>query len=142
MTEPIDQRLARQPPPELMALLLQHSSLWDEMEPAVRDLDSVELFSGDQAITNAFLQKGLMAAPFDRKHGEHQNIVSEEGFRQATGLVMRLRPGGALWGAPVCSSWVWISRSSTGRSKKRPEGNKAFAPVKEANKMVVASARF
>ena len=38
------------------------------------------------------------------------------------GQVRSLVCGGVYWAAPPCSTWVWLSRSTTGRSLTRPRG--------------------
>ena len=43
-------------------------------------------------------------------------------LRSALQLLRRCKEGGVIWLAPVCSSWVWISRGSSGRSKIMPLG--------------------
>lgn len=56
--------------------------------------------------------------------------------RSALQLVRRLRHQGVLWTAPVCSSWIWISRSSTGRSSANPLGDTSRICVQQGNLMV------
>eukprot|EP00969_Alexandrium_andersonii_P143380 6338532-Alexandrium_andersonii.AAC.1 len=58
------------------------------------------------------------------------------GFRKAFLLAMRVRPGGCIWAAPQCSSWVWIGRASTGRSSTSSGGNVSYPKVKNASRMV------
>lgn len=43
------------------------------------------------------------------------------GFTNAVKLVMRLRPGGLLWMATVCSSFVFANSSNTHRNLNNPE---------------------
>lgn len=38
------------------------------------------------------------------------------------GQVRSLVCGGVYWAAPPCSTWIWLSRSTTGRSLTRPRG--------------------
>jgi hypothetical protein len=74
-------------------------------------LRHVELFSGQQAITDCFLEAGLAAAPFDIVNDvEYENLNTTQGFIAAVMLVLQLCDGGGLWAAPVCSSWVWVNR--------------------------------
>ncbi|CAK9064416.1 unnamed protein product [Durusdinium trenchii] len=50
--------------------------------------------------------------------------------------VLRLRPGSGKFTAPVCSSWVFLSRGSTGRTSERPLGRRELKSVEDANIMV------
>ena len=80
-----------------------------------RNLDVAELWSGVEAIVSAARVAGLTAEPFDKFRvpgvtdtddpDTTEDILLEAGFRRALRLVLRLRPGGLLWMAPVCSSW-------------------------------------
>lgn len=45
------------------------------------------------------------------------------GFMEILLLVLRLRPGGLLVGGPPCSTWVFINRGTSRRSKKRVLGD-------------------
>ena len=49
------------------------------------------------------------------------------GFTNAVKLVMRLRPGGLLWMAVVCSSFVFTSSSNTHRTLDNPEARGHWA---------------
>lgn len=57
-------------------------------------------------------------------------------FRSALQLVRRIREHGILWASPVCSTWVWMSRGSTGRSAENPLGDITRSAVREGNLMV------
>ena len=72
--------------------------------------------------------------PFDITYAESQNILSSNGFVSAMINCLRVRPGGKL-SAPVCSSWVYLSRGSTGRSAGYPLGSVAETCA-DANYMV------
>ena len=51
------------------------------------------------------------------------DILGVVGYTWAIVQCMRLLPGGFCLMAPVCSTLVWISRSSVGRSYFQPLGN-------------------
>jgi hypothetical protein len=52
-------------------------------------------------------------------------------------LLMGLKPGqGVLFAAPVCSSWVWMNRGSSGRSLAEPLGFEHRPHVQEGNLQV------
>ena len=54
-------------------------------------------------------------------------------LRLALALIFRLLPGGYVHLAPVCSSWVFLSRGSTLRSPALPEGQEAAWGVAAGN---------
>ena len=125
-------------PPILLALLLTHL---DPIQKALtqvddRDLASVELFSGDQAISRAVRAAGYEAANFDVKDNRLNDLSTFTGFQLALGLVARLRVAGMCWAAPVCSSWVWVGRSQTQRTAQNPAGDRKNKLVSKANQMV------
>ena len=76
----------------------------------------------------------------------NQDACSVQGFLTMLVYALRLRDGckqngielfRALshWGT-VCSSWIFVSMGSTGRSKDRPEGNQSVPSVRKGNIMV------
>jgi len=88
-------------------------------------LGHLETFSGAQAVTNYQLEMGLTAEAFDVvKGGEAQDIMSSLGFVNAMYLSANLNPydGAGHLTAPVCSTWVFMSRFGTGRSATNPLG--------------------
>ena len=66
----------------------------------------------------------------------HQNILSVQGFIAAVQFVLQLEDGGGIFSAPVCSSWVWMNRSTSGRHSALPAGNDDHFYVRMANIMV------
>ena len=85
-----------------------------------RDLDFIEVFAGEAAVTKALRAMGYAGACMDLRRDARHNVLQPVGFITLLGLVMRLRPRGLLWLAPVCSTWVFMSRGSTGRRELRP----------------------
>jgi len=121
--------------PCLVPLLLSTQKEAAKLEiPLGRCVDALELFSGKRAITRHTIKKGWVALSFDKLDGE--NILTAKGYQLAMEKVMSLRIGGCLWAAPECSSWVWISRSGSGRSKDKATGNAKLSRIDEANIMV------
>lgn len=55
------------------------------------------------------------------------------GFIRALQLVLRLRVGGLLHAGPPCSSWVWVSRGSTKRTRANPMGCAKLPATAEGN---------
>ena len=64
------------------------------------------------------------------------------GFRYALELVMRLRAGGLLWMAPVCSSFVFANSVKCLRQPPDYEGDTDYSPVVGGNLMAQVSAFF
>ena len=104
----------------------------------VRDLDGLDLFSGEHAITTAAEDEGLRVQCYDKTYfkDESMNFIHGKGFRRAVTLVLRVKDDGCVWAGPECKTWVWIHRYNTGRSALNPKGN-TTNDVINANKMVV-----
>ena len=67
----------------------------------------------------------------------HGSMCMQKGWHGFTfdveAKVWNIRPGGVLVFAPPCSSWVFLSSSSTQRSWSQPQGNNKIKLVKLAN---------
>ena len=99
-----------------------------------RDLDVVELESGVEAVTRAARARGHRAQPYDIKRDPVlEDILQERGFLYAVTLVMRLRAGGLLGQAPVCSSFVGLNIVNTKRCKSNFAGDEDYPPVAAGN---------
>ena len=99
--------------------------------------DMSELFSGAGHVALPFKPR---AAEFDIERSPMENINSPEGFLTALRVVRDTnhrsgRRGTNHWGT-VCSTWVYLSRSSTGRSLAFPLGNVNQPVVRQANTML------
>lgn len=96
----------------------------------------LETFSGVGAVTAGELEAGRRAISFDIVHDNvRQNILTDSGFANALYWCCNLAPGGGKVTAPVCATWVWLSRGSTLRSKTCPLGRCDSEVVQEANIM-------
>ena len=96
-----------------VALLLQTPGLCVE-----RTLHAVEYFAGAREVTKAHHRRGRRVAAFEMKdHPKLCDFTGALGFCYATLLALRLATGGIALAAPVCSTWVWINRSTSGRSR-------------------------
>ncbi len=84
-------------------------------EPAVRDLDFVEVFAGDAAVSVGLRAFGYRGISMDVRRDPTHDVLTRTGFIALLEFVLRLRPGGLLWAAPPCSTWVAASTHSTGR---------------------------
>ena len=85
-----------------------------------RDLHSMEMFSGMKAIACAIAQKQLATEALDKTYSNDpsMDLLTSAGFEHALSTACRLKTAATVWAAPVCSRWVWISRSTSGRSPK------------------------
>ena len=128
-------------PEVLLALVFTHLSLIHSVIDTIDDLScrplqSVELFSGEQAISHAVRSQSFPAGSFDKRYHVDEDLSKPKGFSLALVMVMQIVRFGMLWGAPVCSSWVWVSRSRTGRSRQDARGATKYLSVRDSNAMV------
>ena len=121
-------------PPQFLQLIVLVSTCNTEV-PA--SLVLLELFCGVAAVTRAFAEAGLPAMGCDYlKDPDTNDMLSSAGFLHAIAMTLKLDPqAGFLWLATVCSSWVWICRSSSKRSREFPLGVPCRSN-REANCMV------
>ena len=106
----------------------------------------VEYFAGVGAIAQGFVDAGFAALTYDKFHLEpddadaQQDLNNRSGWMTALCCVMNLDPGGLCWLGTVCSSWVVVSRGSTGRSPAFVLGDQRHFTVQQANIMAIRSA--
>ena len=96
----------------------------------------VESFAGERAIAKGMVLHGSRGKAFDSTYGPEHDFMKPVGFYMTLLAVLGIRVGGLFWGAPVCRSWVYISRSSTGRSSDNVLGDLRNSRVRYANAMV------
>lgn len=110
------------------------------MRGLAQDLDSVEFFSGGQAgeaVTKGMLFFGLKAVGIEiQKNARFHDFTTAEGFAFSLSVVFRLTPGGICFLAPVCSNWIWLVRSVSGRCSAYPLGYYWIPEVEWSNSMV------
>ena len=99
-------------------------------------IDALEMFSGMEAITKSDLEAGLRAVGFEMLKNKAFDVLTTVGYANAMLSSLCVKPGGKGWGAPVCSSYSWMSRASTRRRTHRPLGATKFLKVQRANTMV------
>ena len=87
----------------------------------------VEYFCGEKAVTNAF---GICFGKkkvkgYDIKHDpHHQNLNTGDGFLLALVWLLRLiEAEGLTWWGTVCSSFIWLARGHSRRTKQAAQGN-------------------
>ena len=105
-----------------------------------QDLDCVEFFSGGEAgeaVTKGMAFFNLRAFGLEiKKDAVFHYFCSAEGFTLAICMVERLAPGGMSFLAPVCSNWIWLVRSVSGRCSAFPLGYEWVPDVAWSNAMV------
>ena len=111
----------------------------------LESIDVIENFCGVAEITQAFASAGFTACGYDFSFDARFNhLCSIEGFIHCLWLHLRLRCTGLSWFATVCSTWIWLSRSTTERSPSCPLGPQylhyAGATVEQGNIQVARSA--
>jgi hypothetical protein len=102
-----------------------------------QDVDSVEYFAGQMEVSKAMARAGYITQYFEiLKNDVMMNVIGSQGLAYAILLALKLRPGGFCMLAPVCSTWVFMNRGTSGRSRACPLGRKGVKSVAEANEMV------
>eukprot|EP00969_Alexandrium_andersonii_P251836 11130408-Alexandrium_andersonii.AAC.1 len=88
-------------------------------QPPPRTVHACEYFAGVKAITRAMNGMSYSCLSFEIKDAPDgsQDLCTRAGFERATTHVLSVVPGGFIWVAVVCSTWVFMSKSSTGRDK-------------------------
>ena len=108
--------------------------------PNVRFRESVELMAGHAEITLNSAQRGLASVAYDNSYhpdtGFH-NIIKRKGFKRALDLILECTVGASVWFAPVCGSWVFISRHGTYRTQAEAGGDLNNRRVRQSNTMVI-----
>ena len=99
--------------------------------------DAIEYDAGRRAITRAMHTSFLRVAAYDiidSQYGE-RDMLSPHGMVFAIMLACCTIPGGFAWFAPVCSSWIWMCTSVTGRCAGFPMGRSWVPQVSDGNVM-------
>ncbi|CAK9093449.1 Uncharacterized protein SCF082_LOCUS43965 [Durusdinium trenchii] len=78
------------------------------------DLHLCEFFAGCMAVTGVWTRAGYRAAPFEiLLDSSWMDILTPQGFCLAICMALRMRREAFAMLATVCSSWVFVSRSSS-----------------------------
>lgn len=105
--------------------------------PVGRDVHLVEIFCGSANLSKTFIQEGWRVRSYDLKLDDiGMNFLTDLGFKQAIIWVLSIPEGGLMWCAPQCSTWVWMSRKQSKRTKLDPLGNLDNENVINANKTI------
>ena len=100
-------------------------------------LDCVEHYSGVARIASTFVTNGHCAQPFDvTRHMLFDNALTSEGLATQLLHTCHTKPLGLSWWGTVRSSWVWICRGTTLRSREDVLGRLDLQCVNEANTQV------
>ncbi|CAJ1459458.1 unnamed protein product [Effrenium voratum] len=91
--------------------------------------DFVEVCSGCGKFSEAMRDSGFVGKEFDICHSGNHDLLRSVGFLAILAAVRNTKRGGVLMLAPPCSTWVFLSRSYTGRSWACPEGRKIKAVI-------------
>jgi hypothetical protein len=104
---------------------------------AVRVLHFVEWFCGTGNLTTACRRLGLRVGWFDwNLDPQGMDLLTDQGMARAIVLSLSLVVGGTAWFGVPCSTFVFMSRGHTLRSRKQPLGNTCRPDVKAANRIV------
>jgi hypothetical protein len=112
----------------LLGLLSQMPHIPDQP-----DLDGCEFFAGVQSVTRGFTAANFKMMPFDITYHPGMDMGTSLGFMLALELVTRTRPNGVCFFAPPCSTYVWMNRGTSGRSREQPLGRLEHPSVRQAN---------
>ncbi len=94
-----------------------------------------EAFAGNAAVSRGVAALGYPSVGLDMEYHPEHDVLTPAGFLNLLGLALDVVEGGVLWAAPPCSTWVWLSRSSTGRNKA-PEGKRLCRRVVAHNALL------
>ena len=127
----------------LLAMLIRPAmALADTTGRLVRKYHCVEFYAGVGNVARAFTKEGLEAKTYDIvQDANFMNMSSAYAFLTAIAYCMMLRKYSLSHWASVCSTWIWISRSSTKRGDSTPWGTAdSCSGVATANEQVVRMA--
>lgn len=94
-----------------------------------------EDFCGTHNLSNAIFQYGFPVIARDIDMSRHLDFIGTLGFVAVIAGLRSIIEGGLCWFGLPCSTWIFMSRGSTKRTRLRPRGQRRFKKVREANKM-------
>lgn len=95
--------------------------------------DFVEVCAGCASFSKAMRMSGLKGKEFDIRFSQNHDLMRTVGFMAIMAAVWNTRPGGLIFFAPPCSSWIFLSSSQTGRCWANPKGKEGNHKVLYAN---------
>lgn len=144
--QPLRHLLAVNGPAIICIIILLLVTRCPDILSASTQYDAVEMFAGDAAVTRALTGVGFRVLSLDIRYMSHtqharaMDLCTPAGFAVALWAVMKLRPNALAVFAPVCSSFVWINRSTSGRSVSLPLGNTELQHVQVGNLLAARTA--
>jgi len=121
---------------QLVALVLNMQDT-SEYDVPLGCLQFVEYFAGSCTVTRHLQAQGYQGVPYDKLFNNVlQNVLCYKGFCFAMWLACMVDSAGIVFLAPVCSSWVWVCRSGSGRCAAFPLGDTSKRFVRHGNAMV------
>ena len=96
-------------------------------------LDFVEYFAGRGGISRCMAERGLNVFAFDFLTSSRYDVLSPEGFRLHVIAACFTAATANTWSGIECSSWVWVCRAITKRTRRRPLGSRRVAAVRNGN---------
>ena len=79
----------------------------------------------------------MQCCAFDIHYSEAHDKMSPEGWRLWVSSLLHVAIGGCVWFATRCSSFSWMSRYVTKRSRERPWGKGSVQAVRDGNAQVM-----
>lgn len=104
--------------------------------PLIKLTHFQEECSGCGALTAGVREYSFKALRRDKLYHPYFDLLTAIGFLTTLAAVRSLVCGGVYWAAPPCSTWIWLSRSTTGRSLTRPRGSRIWKKVRRANRLI------
>lgn len=103
------------------------------LKPRVKHF--AEFFCGTGGLTTALSQAGMRCAWFDIHLEPSHDILTAIGVAEAVRIALSVIPGGVVWFGVPCSTFVWMARGHTKRSRQNPLGDLTRADVSRANRI-------
>ncbi|CAL1136184.1 unnamed protein product [Cladocopium goreaui] len=91
------------------------------------------MFAGKQSISRGFRAHGCKTDFLEFSERPEDDLLTVQGLCRATLGVLRLVVEGLAFAGLPCGSFVYLNRSSSKRSRKRPLGSQRRLYVKQAN---------
>lgn len=101
----------------------------------IRNFDLLEICAGAARPSRLATILGLKPAAFDVLYSPAMDILTDEGFAIAVGLLLRVKEKSLCLMGPQCSSWTWMCRSVTRRTKWNVDGDVNNRKVRDGNRM-------
>ena len=138
MEEPLVDCLLSEPPPGVRrALKWKCRADVQAAVQAVRVRHFVEWFCGNGALSTACSQLGLSVSWYDwTLNSVKMNLLTNSGMASAILLALSIVVGGTAWFGVPCSTFVFMSRGHTQRSRRVATGNVKRKDVRQANLIV------